>query len=127
MNRIEIISKVWSIQHKATLVPYLIAFALMNDEIHFLMRRKDIYNAVKTIKGGFYIREIGTETYRSLEEYYMTNDKINKELIQQYKEIEKHCITLSDDEYNGWKSITILEAKKEKQTKCQELSQEQYQ
>jgi hypothetical protein len=108
MKKLEIISDVWSIRHKASLVPYLIAFVSLEEEVFVLMRRKDIYSAVKTLEGDYYIRESNTEAFRRLNEYYLWNVKITEKEIAQFKKIDNTPFEWSDDEYNGWKMITEM-------------------
>jgi len=103
MSKIKFLSTVWYIRHKATLVNYLIAFVSLEEEVFVLMKRKDTYNAVKTIKGSFYIRESNTETFKRLSEYYLWDMKMDREELKQFQSVENIPFIFSDKEYNGWK------------------------
>ena len=111
MNRLRFLSPIWGIRHKATLVNYLIAFVALEEEVFVLMKRKDVYNAVKTIKGDYYIRESNTEAFKRLSEYYLWEMKIDEEELKQFQSVENIPFTFSVEEYNGWRTFNPVEEK----------------
>ena len=109
MGKIEIISPIWKIRHKATLKSYFMCFIIFNKKEYILMKRKNMLWTINPCFGSFYIRKKDLKAYDRLDKYYFWY------LIQSQKEklevmnIEKYFIKINKQIFNGWHLVELKE------------------
>ena len=99
MHIIKLISPVWSIRNKASLSNFFIGLVILNGEEYVLMKRKNLYLAVNTLYGEYYIRKSHPKTYKRLSNYLWRLTKVKKD---EFLEIKNYFIRISEVAYNGW-------------------------